>query len=361
MKKKRFILLLLITLIFVLQISVMAFEGNQTSNYYASIEEAKIVASKYITAYEFDTSIADIISIKEIYDSYENTIAYYLQLINSSDIEYYFVISTDKQYSPVLLAGKGELSILELENSNRLYYLGGLSVIQAKNIDNVITSINKNSERKYSKEDLKILNKNPNAKTLWDNALEKEKENVTISSYDEEQKQIQMEHFNQWDAGDYIENSACGPTSQATLAEYWRANMGKSFIAGLNIFTSEGSMIEHFWIDHNGNLYGMTVNGLKSGLVEHIGPSATVSDFNSFASYKSEINNNRPLAIKFDWEWFWEDQLFSYHWVTGLGYYYSIQFGQYLIVHDNCSDNNIVWVDYVSNVNATTMVSLNVQ
>ncbi|PCD84347.1 hypothetical protein CNQ87_08180 [Lysinibacillus fusiformis] len=57
------------------------------------------------------------------------------------------------------------------------------------------------------------------------------------------------------------------------------------------------------YANRGGTFYGMSVKGVRSGLENEAiarGYSASSSSFNNFFSYKTEIDNNRPLAVKFD-------------------------------------------------------------
>ncbi len=57
------------------------------------------------------------------------------------------------------------------------------------------------------------------------------------------------------------------------------------------------------YANRGGTFYGMSVSGMRSGLENEViarGYAATTSSFNNFFSYKTEIDNNRPLAVKFD-------------------------------------------------------------
>lgn len=205
-----------------------------------STEEIELVAKKALVKFNFDESFEDKRSVLPLYDINDEVIAYYYQFKN-----HYLVISASKEYSPVLLAGKGELRVTSLENSDKLYYIGGLFAFRTNKSDEILSKMNKGKKdsEKYTKNQLKV-NKNPGASKSWENYLD-----ASISPEALTEKILSVPLFNQWsqDVASSYRSSACGPTTISAITEYWRTSKGKSNLKGLNVYPNKGAMINHMY------------------------------------------------------------------------------------------------------------------
>lgn len=92
--------------------------------------------------------------------------------------------------------------------------------------------------------------------------------------------------------------------------------------------------------------------------------SATTSSFNNFFSYKTQLDDNRPVAVKFD-KWFskWEPNAkydYDYHWTPGLGYIYTASSGALLRVQTLAPNSTIRDINYNVNSAIISMVSFSI-
>ncbi|WP_405175626.1 C39 family peptidase [Paenibacillus sp. FSL H8-0261] len=345
-------------------ILLMTFQGVATANNYdaskevaVSLEDAEKVVETFIQTYSFPESIAQITSITPMYDINDVLIAYYYKFN-----EQYVLVSANKEYSPVLAASKGgSLEIAELNSSGKLYYLGGLSAAQALDSEEIINS-DEDAKLKASSIRDEGLAKNPNADASWNHYLNNSAAKLEVSLT---QKKLTMTTFNQYGAGVTNQPSACGPTTMAAISEYWRAYRGFSLIPSTYVYGSAANTINHFYNEHGGTVIGMWVDQMKAGLVLHNGDfygSASASTITSYASYRTEINNNRPVAMKFDKKFtFFEpdqDYAYPYHWTVGKGYAYN-SFDSMVIVNDNTgdSDHQEHFIDFPTNQPILSLVA----
>ncbi|WP_309479916.1 hypothetical protein [Brevibacillus agri] len=108
---------------------------------------------------------------------------------------------------------------------------------------------------------------------------------------------------------------------------------------------------------------GKLRDAIKIHTNEHGGKySVKTNSFNNFTTYKSEIRADRPLAIKFD-DWFvfddsWGDEyVYDYHWTTGVGYIEG-DGDEIMYIHD--SVGGVAYIDYVTHEDIVTMVSIDI-
>ncbi len=163
------------------------------------------------------------------------------------------------------------------------------------------------------------------------------------------------------------QTSACGPTTIAVILQYWHDSKGKSKLQVWNSgYSTKGAFINSMYANRGGTFYGMSVNGMRSGLENEViarGYAATTSSFNNFFSYKTEIDNNRPVAVKFD-KWFskWEPNAsyeYDYHWTPGLGYIYAST-GTMLRVQSLGTNSTVTDINYNVHSGIITMVSFSI-
>ncbi|WP_410513185.1 C39 family peptidase [Paenibacillus sp. BR2-3] len=196
-------------------------------------------------------------------------------------------------------------------------------------------------------------------------------------------RKLRVEPYTQWEPGVASPSSACGPATMAALAEYWSTRLGQAYIHGQSHFHSKAAHINYIYSYHGGAPWGMSVKGFKKGINDYIGaPSSagegrrleiSLSTFNDIALYKMEIDDGRPVALKFD-KWFtfrWKGRyVYDYHWVLGIGYEEAeAGKGTALIILDNgvkTADGSFMpsrerRVNYELNKNILTMVALNIE
>jgi len=119
---------------------------------------------------------------------------------------------------------------------------------------------------------------------------------------------------------------------------------------------------------HGGTIIGMTVAGIKNGLVAHNSlyySSASASTISGYASYRSEIAASRPVAVKFDTKFtFFEpdwDYAYNYHWTVGKGYAFD-NFDKMIIINSNIgpASNQEHYIDFPSHEPILSFVAFSI-
>jgi len=337
----------------------------------------KIVDS-YAKLFHFEATSSDKISVMDFYDTEDNLLGKYYQLEEDGE-QYYMLVSVNTEYSPLFAAGKGEIKINEVDKNGKLFYLGSLALFKAKESDGLVESINKNNKNKtkFKKSDFKV-DKNPEAKEKWNKILGPQgSKNISIMSYSE--KTLDVDPFTQWETGVTKPASSCGPATMAAILNYWKEEKGISQIRGLDYYSTKPHMINHMWQYHGGSILGMSISSLKTGYEVHVEESTDESDyqidrstFNNFFTYKYNIDDEEPVAVKFD-KWFTlfepdADYDYDYHWTVGVGYVHDGTTDQILIIQDNgvkYTDGTWDWskevyIDYPTNKAIISMVDLRI-
>ncbi|TQK63695.1 peptidase C39-like protein [Brevibacillus sp. AG162] len=353
-------------------VSLLFFSSGANANEddtYVSEKVADEIVKDYIKKFKFDVSLEDKQDVVELYDTNDEHIGYYYELENAES--YFFIVSANTDYSPVFAAGKGKIKLQELEDDEKYYFLGNTSILKSNDGSRLVKKINKGLQKK--EKDIEFtIQKNREAKSIWESYTTEEASDVSTLRVDEEY--LNVTRFTQWEDGVNNPASSCGPATIAAIAEYWRSKKGFDTIDGLDYFTRT-EMINAIYKYHGGKSYGMSVSNVRSGLKSYInrGHTHTVStdSFNSFSTYKYEIGRSRPLAVKFDQYFtFFEpdaEYAYDYHWTVGVGY---LEDGtdKYLYIQDNgigYTDGTWDWskelyIDYTTNKPIITMVSLEV-
>lgn len=297
-----------------------------------------------------------------MYDMNDKLLAYYYKFNNQ-----YVLVAANKEYSPVLAASPaGSLDITELNSNGKLYYFGGISAAQALNTEEIIFhSIEKVKNESKSLVDSNIgLAKNPNSEASWDHYLKTSADRGTALAMT--QKKLTMTTFDQYGIGVTNQASACGPTTMAAISEYWRVYRGFSLVPSPYFYGSKANMINHFYNEHGGTFIGMGSATMQAGLVFHhdeFYASAATDPITGYASYRTEINNNRPMAVKFDRKFkFYEpdnDYTYPYHWTVGKGFSYD-NFDSMIIVNDNTGDEDHQehYIDFPTNEPILSLVKV---
>lgn len=313
------------SLILVLTLPSMSFasEYSGSNEVNVSRDEADLVVGTFIQSNSFPDSLAQLTSVTPMYDMNDELLAYYYKFNNQ-----YVLVSANKEYSPVLAASPaGSLDITELNSNGKLYYFGGIAAAQALNTEEIINnSIESGNYESKSFVDSNIgLAKNPNSEASWDHYLKTSTDRGNALAMS--QKKLTMTTFDQYGVGVTNQASACGPTTMAAISEYWRVNRGYSLVRSPYYYGSNANMINHFYNEHGGTFIGMGSATMQMGLEFHhdeFYASADADPITGYSSYRTEINNNRPVAVKFDRKFtFYEpnnDYAYPYHWTVGKGF-----------------------------------------
>lgn len=110
----------------------------------ATQEETKHFVAKYLKEnLDVNFTTKDILSVESVFDVEDNLLAHHYKLININSEKFFFVISAQKKYSPILEAGKGEIEDIKLSNNDsaKKYFMGGISVVTADNADQLLNTI----------------------------------------------------------------------------------------------------------------------------------------------------------------------------------------------------------------------------
>lgn len=360
---KRYMGIFFVVLLFsILTVSTANAEENKDTNVEEQNQsvvssESIIVLNDYMKiGYFLEASDFNITSEREVFDINGRNIAKYYVVESLSGQEYFAIISNTQENSAVLLGGEGNGDVFELGDEN-YYYFGGYSIVSADDTNQIIEYIKSEDEDLSTNEiiqDLEIQLNNPKAST-GDGYGSKLLSSPIFSQYDPDVK-----------SG--YQSSACGPTTIAVILQYWHDSKGKSKLqVWKSGYTTKGAFINSMYANRGGTFYGMSVNGVRSGLENEAiarGYSASSSSFNNFYSYKTQIDDNRPVAVKFD-KWFskWEPNAkydYDYHWTPGLGYIYSASSGALLRVQTLGSNSYVRDINYDAHSGIITMVSFSI-
>lgn len=361
---KKYIGIFLVLLLFSM-LTVSTANAEENENTYVEEQNQSVVSSESIivlndymkNGYFLEASDFNITSEREVFDINERNIAKYYVVENLSGQEYFAIISNTQENSTVLLGGEGNGDVFELGDEN-YYYFGGYSIVSADDTNQIIEYIKSEDEDLSTYEiiqNLDIQLMNPKASIMGDGYGSKLLSSPIFSQKDPDVK-----------SG--YQSSACGPTTIAVILQYWHDSKGKSKLQVWNSgYTTKGAFINSMYANRGGAFYGMSVNGMRSGLENEAfarGYSATTSSFNNFFSYKTQIDDNRPVAVKFD-KWFskWEPNAkydYDYHWTPGLGYIYTASSGALLRVQTLGSNSYVRDINYDVHSGIITMVSFSI-
>lgn len=349
--------LFLVTLFLILGVSTVdAAESNNINGKEMISPEANFILNDYMkNGYELDVSDFIVTEEKDVYDINNVRIAKYYGVETLNGEKYFAIISDAKANSTVLLGGEGIPEVFNL-GEEKYYYLGGYNIVSADNNNQIVEYV-KSKDEELSTKNIK-------------NDLEVQLVTTQEIGGSYGSKLLPHTIFSQYDSNvkSGYRNSACGPTTIAVILQYWHDSRGKSKLQVYNSgYTTKGDFINSMYVNRGGSALGMSVSKVRStGLESEVlarGYSALTSTFNNFASYKNEIDNNRPLAVKFDkYFTFFEpnaDYAYDYHWTPGLGYIYAST-GTMLRVQTLGTNSYIRDINYNVNSAIISMVSLTI-
>jgi hypothetical protein len=184
-----------------------------TSNVNVSRVESDKIVKIGINKFGFLTNMDNIELVEPLYDIDNKQIAYYYSF-KGIDQNYYFIIAANKNYSPILAAGEGNLSIPDLDNGEKYYFINANNIVKAKSGQSITDAIEKKTKTKININDYKIK-QNPNAKKIFDSYSSLDTNVVSpLSAY--QQRILSINSFSQWDPNvdSGIQSSACGQELQ---------------------------------------------------------------------------------------------------------------------------------------------------
>lgn len=151
--------------------------------------------------------------------------------------------------------------------------------------------------------------------------------------------------------------SACGPTTIATIINYYEPTSEK-----------QSSYISKFYKESGTTWLGLPAWQLVMTLKKY-GETDKITGNSMWDVFTKEIDHNRVVAIKFDqwssFKWFSTKYRYRYHWVTGVGYKLEGD-KRFIVILDNGGYNkrtkkirksNTIEVSYEENKPILTMIT----
>ncbi len=359
MKNKLVVLMILMSLI----ITMIPTKGiTQTDNYVDPLT-AEIVAKNFLPYTNFfeERNIYSVFFHSTIYDIDDTPLAYYF-LVEDANKETvtngYIMVSATMELPPILAYGEDGYEDEFYEKSRegyKAYYVGGLYFLYAKDKKDLLKKFEegKNERIDYLKKILQSEQLSSEEKIYYQEELEKiiNAELTSLITIIQQNKQQYVDlweklvidsedtdffvtsttvelpviHLYQYMPGVTFPNSACGPTTGAMIANYYK------YIRGLNIdgiyeYGGAANFINHLWWCMSA-LGGTTMSAYNLAMRNHYNKNYSNNPFStssmngstsgSWTTYTGRINNQHPVALRF----YNNDQAaYSYHWVAGVGY-----------------------------------------
>ncbi|MDG5470433.1 C39 family peptidase [Jeotgalibacillus sp. ET6] len=144
-------------------------------------------------------------------------------------------------------------------------------------------------------------------------------------------------------------NSACGPTSLATILNYHYPHS-----------ESDDQWLKKWYIHSKAGWFGLSARKLMKTM-RGFGFTKKARKTKFVDLYMQEINHNRPAAIKFDqwssFKWMSKKYTYRYHWVTGVGYEKTSNDFFLLVLDHGKNKKAIRRISFVQNAPILTLVA----
>lgn len=346
----------------------------------------------YNTAFTFlvgeqVTPFTDLNYYSNMYDIDDTILGYYFDIRNNNETVGYIVVSATTERTPILQFGLGAIDDNYKINvqKERAYYLNAMNLMYAQNAADLKTKHKNLISKKLMAIENKIKNStNEDEKQMLNKALQEVKDNklesLTKGEYTESwnklnagkkdsskevkilsttYKELSVTRLWQRTAGVTYEDSACGPTTGAMIANYLKStgyNVRNSSYYGGN-----AEFINHLW----GEMawwWGTSSSAFRGEMKEHLNKdysstkfSAIVWDSGSYYNnLKGEINSGLPFGIRFDSNSA-ANVYSSYHWVAGIGYW-TTSVDEFIGIKDPDSgefNTSTHWISWETNISYT--------
>lgn len=345
-----------------------------------SPNEAEMVAQKYVngisrveTGWDYDETGQPI----PCYDINGNQNAYIVPFLIGGKAVSYVTVSASKDEAPILMASQSAPPYENLD-FDKLGLDKNVSknpkIIFVEPLDYFIEYPTQNNKTEiYDLRNAKILDeavkdtlkknihtpKDPQkSQKVWNTML-----NNTTNQLSPTGATYGYNDLSQFDGYNYDQtwssypDESCGPTAAAMILEYWY-NKGNYNIKDVIYYGSASNFINHLCVYDFNILGGVTVSEWMSGFKQHsnteAGYSFTTSSSQTYYSvFKSEIDNNRPVALYIATNSITPSigNHYTFHWVVGRGYYYDYANDPYsyiLINNSWGSKDTICYDEYAS-------------
>jgi hypothetical protein len=313
------------------------------------LENAKLAALNHLeqSVYSDEIDSVDDLELKtNLYDVDDTLLGYYFTYKTTEDKTNYILVSASLDRAPILQHGGGQLDYeydYLLNEGKKLYYLGPLQFLYGKNKNEVNEKFNQRKIRwikelekenktltpeyeKVKKKEIPRIRKDAKHIDEWNKLLSYDPQNtftIAATTY----RLLGVTRLWQRSSGVSSPNSACGPTTAAMVSNYLK---GQGFnVKGVSNYSSTGSFINHMYSELGTTFAGTSINQYISGLNTHLEHNYTNNKWSTwtyraygyYAHYKDNINNNKPVGLRFDF-WIKEGTYIDYHFVAGIGYYH---------------------------------------
>ncbi|MHB8076286.1 C39 family peptidase [Desulfosporosinus fructosivorans] len=346
MKKiKRFLVVLLTSTLFFLSTTIL-YASNGPQQISIDKDIALKTAEKFMANTNMFNSNVQVKFKSNMYDTSDNLIGYYCNLISEGKNAGYVLVSASRDLPPILEYGEGNIPYevdKNIDNGKKFYYLSGLQYEFANNaselkdefeakrnqaLNELEESGFKNTEQytKLEKAKLKKLQKDSQKyQGSWDKLLSKDSESDSFRIMAYGTKDLSVQRIWQRTSGVSNPSSACGPTTGAMIANYYK-NQGYD-IRGTSYYGNDAVFINHLYSEMGSSITGTSAVRWRNGIMTHLNHNYSIQEWlasdiranGNWSYYCQSIDSNRPVALRFDF--FSSNGAYSsYHFVCGQGY-----------------------------------------
>ncbi|MGP4109100.1 hypothetical protein [Virgibacillus sp. L01] len=310
----------------------------------------------------------------KLYDVDDTVIAYYFTVKKNGENVGYFVTSARENIDPMLQYGYGDNIGAnfgnEINKGNKIYYLGGLQYMYAKNSTGLKDKYKKAKQKslKHSSEaykeikenKLQGLEKRKDRSPGWEALLKNidSTSNATIASTS--WKVLSVDRIGQRRSGTDHPDSSCGPATGAMIADYYHDVLGYS-VRDNATYGSWAELTNHLYREMDTRAWGTSMNNWREGMLYHVRHDSSYSAWSARQwggvghgnLFVQAIDSYDPAALRFDY--FVQDSTeHQYHFVAGIGYNKNGSFtGDLHVAYKNPdggkNNDETHWIDWTVN------------
>lgn len=342
---KRFLVVILTSALFFLSTTIL-YASNGPQQISIDKDIALKTAEKFMANTNMFNSNVQAKFKSNMYDTSDNVIGYYCNLISEGKNAGYVLVSATRDLPPVLEYGEGNIPYevdKNIDNGEKFYYLGGSQYEFANNSLELKDEFEakRNQALKELEErgfkDSEEYNKLKNAKLKklqkdsqkyqgsWDKLLAMNSESLSFNIMASGTKELNVQRIWQRTSGVSWPSSACGATTGAMTANYYK-NQGYD-IRGTSYYGNDANFINHLYSEMGSSFTGTSAVRWRDGIMTHLNHNYSIQEWlgsdiranGNWSSYCQSIDSNKPVALRFDY--FTSGGTYaSYHFVCGQGY-----------------------------------------
>ena len=152
----------------------------------------------------------------------------------------------------------------------------------------------------------------------------------------------------------YISGGNCGSIASAICMRYYYDYVSSTYVDSSKIGQNDLISLMQSYVGSGGTTYSNMVKGINSYLaVRSVTNSVQRTSSFSFSTVKNQINSSRPIIVGT-----LNRGTFGDHWIIAHGYFESPVDGNYIIVNNGWSNNN-VWIEPDTQTLDGTIISAN--